>query len=342
MAHRGTDWYPPDVAHEIAAIEQKHKRDFGEWHEQYNAACAWALLLADHRVAASYQADEYADRAVARLERATACADSAFIAARRDWVVSEDPDLADLRSRQEFKEFELLYLPAEGFTPSRPQNVQQIESSRYVRDLLAAIATRWQQTWRERRADAIAEIDGALVRGWFEEERQVWTRVHEVALNFRHPKARVNLIETQRACGRAVGVGFPQYEREALCRSCADKALDEIAGDMVEAANRRMKLLADVLTPMLDDLYGWSTDLGDRSAVARDLSPHVLRRRCAQHVAIWQRLSEWMTAADAQGLKDGRERMLAAAQALKLPPDPLQNGSARQLNRPDRDLARNA
>ncbi len=336
-----TPWFPPDVAGDIAVIEGEHKRAFREWHEQYNAACAWALALADEGVSASYQADEYADRAVARLERATACADSAYIASRRDWVVSEDPDLGALRARQEFKEFEVLYLPADGFTPSRPQNVLQIESSRYVRDLLAAVAACWQATWRERRADAVAEVDGALVRGWFEEERRAWTHVHEVAVNFRHPKARVSLIEAQRACGRAVDVGFPQYEREPLCRNCGDKALDEVAGDMVEAANRRLKLLTDVLAPMLKDLDDWESDLNDRSAAARPISPHVLRQRCARHIALWQRLGEWLSAANAEALTDGRARMLVAADALMLAPDPSQNGhrSARQLDRPDRDFA---
>jgi hypothetical protein len=338
MTSPDTAWVPPDIGSQIDAIEREHKRDFGQWHEQYNAACAWALPLADSDIRDSYEADLYADEAVTRLERATACADSAYIASRRDWVVSEDPDLAALRSRQEFKEFELLFLPAEGFTPSRPQNVQQIESSRYVRDLLAAVAARWQHTWRERRAEAIADIDGALVRGWFEEERRVWASVYDVALNFRHPKARVNLLEAQRECGRAVDVGFPQYEREALCRSCANTALDEVAEDMVRAADRRMNLLTDVLAPMLNDLDGWATDLQDRSARVRDLSPHVLRGRCALHVALWQRLGEWMAAADAQGLVAGRTRMLAAATALKQP----QNGSVRQLDRPDRDLAGSA
>jgi hypothetical protein len=340
----GTPWFPPDVAAGIAKIEGSHRSAFGEWHEQYNAACAWALALADDTVRASYHADEYANRAVERLERATACADSAYIASRRDWVVSEDPDLGALRARQEFKEFELLYLPADGFTPGRPQNVLQIESSRYVRDLLAAVAARWQATWRERRADAVAEIDGALVRCWFEEERQIWTRVNDVAVNFRHPKTRASLIEAQRACGHAVEVGFPQYEREPLCRACGDKALDEAAGDVVEAANRRLKLLTDALAPMLKDLDGWACDLQDRSAAARPMSPHVLRQRCARHIALWQRLGEWLAADDAETLTDGRAHMLAAAQALRLAPDPPQNGnrSVRQFDRSDRDLARRA
>jgi hypothetical protein len=168
--------------------------------------------------------------------------------------------------------------------------------------------------------------------------------VHEVALNFRHPKARANLIEDQRSCGRAVDVAFPQYEREPLCRNCGDKALDEVAGDMVDAANRRLRLLSDVLAPMLEDLEGWESDLKDRSAAARPISPHVLRQRCARHIALWQRLGEWLSAANAEALTDGRLRMLVAAEALKLAPDPAQNGhrSVRQFDRPDRDLAGSA
>ena len=70
-----------------------------------------------------------------RLEQATARADSDYIASRRDWVLSEDPDLKGLRGWHKFQEFQLLYLPSDAPLTTRPRNVQQLENSRYVRDL---------------------------------------------------------------------------------------------------------------------------------------------------------------------------------------------------------------
>ena len=338
VRHRRTQpeqqWTPPDVARAIARIERRHPLAFRQWHEQYNAACAWALALADDDVRKAGKADAYAKAAVERLEKATARADSAYIASRRDWVLSEDPDLAALRSFHEFKEFELLYLPADTFTPGRPGNVLQIESSRYVRDLLIAVADRWQATWREHREQAVAEIDSTVARGWFEDERKIWGRVQEVALNFRHPKTRARLILDQRATGAPIDVSFPQYERDPLCPRCGVDALELGACAIVEDANTRLKELTEVLEPMLGHLDEWELELQERSAQARTVAPHALRQRCARHVAAWQRLGEWLEADDADALAKGEAAMREAAGALDLTPQPSRNGRVSASARP--------
>jgi hypothetical protein len=330
----GERWTPPQVAPAIARIERRHPLAFRQWHEQYNAACAWALALADDDLRETGNADDYAKAAVERLEKATARADSAYIASRRDWVLSEDPDLSALRSFHEFKEFELLYLPADTFTPGRPGNVQQIESSRYVRDLLTAVADRWQATWRERREQAVAEIDSTVVRGWFEDERKIWCRVQEVAFNFRHPKTRARLILDQRAAGAPLEVSFPQYERDPLCQRCKVDALDKAGFTVVEDANARLKELTEVLEPMLGHLDEWELELQERSAHARTVAPHALRQRCARHIAVWQRLGEWLEADTAVALVNGEAAMREAVEALDRAPAPSRNGHVSVSARP--------
>ena len=79
------------------------------------------------------RADRFAGYARERLQRAMASATSAAIAARRDWVVSEDPDLAALRRHEEFKQFEAMYLPSATRTPQRPKLVQRWQMSRFTR-----------------------------------------------------------------------------------------------------------------------------------------------------------------------------------------------------------------
>jgi hypothetical protein len=317
-------WSPPDVEDGIRLIQKRHNGAFRQWHEQYNAACAWALTLADHGVRCGAGARSIAEHAVKRLEKATACADSAYIASRRDWVVSEDPDLAALRARHEFKEFALLFLPSEAFAPGRPKNVLQIESSRYVRDLLAAVADRRLKTWREHHAQALVDLDSALVCRWFEDERRIWTRVQAVAVNFRHPKTRVLLIEAIAQCGSPIEVRFPQYERDPLCAGCDgdEKRLKRTAKKAVTDANDRLAQLTVVLEPTLGRLEARVRRLQQRSAAARTVSPQGLQRRCAQQVALWQRLGEWLDADGADALQQARADMLVAANDLA----PARNG----------------
>lgn len=336
-------WQPPNVKDALARIEGEHPGAFRQWHEQYNAACAWALALADDGVRTGPDADDIAKAAVERLEKATARADSAYIASRRDWVLSEDPDLSALRAFHEFKEFELLYLPSDTFTPGRPENVLQIESSRYVRDLLAAIAESWQDTWRERRAQAVADVDSTIVRGWFEDERRVWDRVQEVAVNFRHPKTRAELIGEQRARCSPIEVRFPQYEKETLCPRCTVDEFNVAALALVDNANTRLEQLTDELNRVNRRLDEWMRYLQERCASGRGVPPHALRQRCTRHVALWQRLGEWVKAGGDPA--NGRKPMQAAAESLRLAPDLSLNGnhrSAHQLDRPDPDLAGHA
>ena len=84
---------------------------------------------------------------------------------------------------------------------------------------------------------------------------------------------------------------------------------------------------------MIARLDGWVADLQERGANGRGVPPHALRQRCARHVALWQRLGEWLAAG-----------MRAAAQSLRLGNEPSLNGngSVGQFDRPDRDFARNA
>ena len=99
---------PEDITAQIRRIEGR--RPFRHWHEHYNAACAYALPLHDQSLT---DVGKLAERAVDRLEQATARADSDYIASRRDWVLSEDPDLKGLRGWHKFQEFQLLYLPSD-------------------------------------------------------------------------------------------------------------------------------------------------------------------------------------------------------------------------------------
>jgi hypothetical protein len=302
------------------------------WHEHYNAACAYALPLLDESLTHVEAIDTLAQRAVDRLKRATERAHSAYIASRRDWVLSEDPDLKGLRGRHEFEEFQFLYLPSDRPVPCRPRNVQQLESSRYVRDLLAATAERWLQAWRAHGKHVAAAPNTAVGHEWFDEERRAWHGVREVALNFRHPRTRFELIDALRA-GAArhefarPAVRFPRYDDEPLL----DRMTCETAYEAeIHGADHRLRKLAALADKVVDDLADWQATLRSLEADGRQVPRRALTGRCVHHAALWQLLSDWLEARD----KDAGDQGYAefSARVARVPFDAAARNGAPRTN----------
>ena len=325
---------PRDIDRRIGRIQGR--RAF-HWHEHYNAACAYALPLLDDSLTDVEAIDTLAQRAVDQLKRATARAHSAYIASRRDWVLSEDPDLKGLRGRHEFEEFQFLYLPSDRPVPCRPRNVQQLESSRYVRDLLAATAERSLQAWRAHgkhvaAAPDTAAPDTAVVHESFDDERRAWHGVREVALNFRHPRTRFELIDALRAGAARHGfarpaVHFPRYDDEPLL----DRMTCETAYEAeIHGADDRLRKLAALADTVVDDLADWQATLRSLEADGRPVPRRALTGRCAHHAALWQLLRHWLAARD----KDAGDQGYAefSARVARAPLDAAARNGAPRTN----------
>jgi hypothetical protein len=303
--------WPPtadSIGGRIAAIENR-LRGFRRWHEHYNAACAYALPLLE---GAEVSSDDdprragLARAAVLRLEQANACADSAYIASRRDWLVSEDPDLRGLRARTEFAEFEVMQLPSSSITPRRPVAVQKLESSRYVRALLLAASCQWQATWRARREE---RPDVGTVLEWVADELRAWDAVRTVARHYRHSGSRLALIASLQEGALRYGhaappVGFPRYELDPLEGATARQRCDKEAADELEAANERLARLREIVhgrshdrtARLAQDLERWRARLRNHQAEARPVDADQVARICELHAAVWQQLGEWIEA----------------------------------------------
>ena len=184
--------------------------------------------------------------AVNRLEKATARADSDYIASRSDWVLSEDPDLKGLRGWHKFQEFQLLYLPSDAPLTTRPRNVQQLENSRYVRDLC------WRpRGWWERGAHAPSRARRDRIRrrcaSGSTRSTSHGNSSAKSRCNFRHARTRLALIDGLRAGAALYGFARPAVP----CPRYADEALGE--GDAcepdrkaeIERANLRLSTLAE-------------------------------------------------------------------------------------------------
>lgn len=298
---------PEEIDRRIAAIGRRGLR---HWHEHYNAACAYALPLLDRNIEDPGHRTALAKRAVASLENAVAHADSAYIAGRRDWLLSEDPDLKGLRGAHEFERFELLYLPSDGITPRRPRNVQQLESSRYVRDLLVATARLRQATWRTRRAAAGAGPDIVQVREWFDEERSAWEGVRDVATHYRHARTRFTFVRALRTHADRYGltgaeVPFPRYDAAPVASRDDDEPTCEDACALaVRQTDRRLERVARLLRgPLPAELALWDARLRDMDACGQTPSPETLLHACERQGALWQRLGEWMASGERAALE---------------------------------------
>jgi hypothetical protein len=284
---------PKSITKRIRRIEGRFFT-FRHWHEHYNAACAYALPLHDQSLTG---VGKLAERAVERLEQATARADSDYIASRRDWVLSEDPDLKGLRGWHKFQEFQLLYLPSDAPLTSRPRNVQQLENSRYVRDLVLATAERWWETWRGRSGP---RPDIPTVREWFDAEQVAWDQLHEVALNYRHARTRFRLIDGLRAGAARHGfarpaVAFPLYADEPLPEGAACEAACKAE---IKRADGRLRALAALIEEVQRELAGWQATLRSLEAEGKPVHASALRRRCVHQAALWQFLAQWFQARD--------------------------------------------
>ena len=245
-------------------------------------------------------------------------------------MLSEDPDLKGLRGRHQFEEFQFLYLPSDRPVPCRPRNVQQLESSRYVRDLLVATAGRWLQAWRDHGRQARAAPDTAVVRAWFDDERRAWDGLRRVALNCRHVRTRFELIDALRAGAARHGfarpaVRFPRYDEEPLPdpTKCEDAYGAEIAG-----ADGRLRKLAVLVDDVVADLADWQATLRSLEADGRPVPHDALMRRCVHHAALWQLLVDWLEARDEDA--SGQAEAEFRAHVARAPRDDAQPRVARE------------
>lgn len=287
----GLTSYMKQIEGDLSSIERSG--GFERWQEHYNAACIYALPLpTTGNPEQRADVDDLAERAVVRLRRASERADSAFIASRRDWLLSEDPDLRGLRTQRQFTAFEAAYFPSASRPPQRPSNAHPWEASRYPLDLLQAAARRWEDTWQNRAGES-ADMDTEAFLQWCDDDVAARRLVREVAVDHRDWQTRNELVKGMGEWGVEYGfeplrVPFPRFSADdKLARDTT-----EVEGTTNAAIERHQQCLAELDTGLRSDVENGA---GHRAARAPILRQAQVARLCALHADLWRRAREVVT-----------------------------------------------
>jgi hypothetical protein len=192
------------------------------WAERYNAASLYALGPR-FGTPDDDESRRLCELAVNELGLAVQRANSRYVASRREWLLSEDPDLDLLRSAPNFKAFEATYFPPVKSLLTRPSNVHQLEAVEYVRRLLSACADRRAKLWRDR-------VDQRARRhpDWWTEDDDAWELVGAVATDCHRWQTRLDFIRGDQRLDGRVRVArraprLPRVRRPSLGRFVPDR-----------------------------------------------------------------------------------------------------------------------
>jgi hypothetical protein len=290
------------------------------WSERYSAASLYALAISGEVDADPHKLTE---AAVADLERAIEGADSGYVASRRAWLVSEDPDFDALRSTPRFQRFEAIYFPSRNPVISRPRGAHRWEVVEYVHELLARCADRREDLWCAQLAAATTNGEPDRLASSWRDELVAWELVSEVASNCEHWQTRLKLVEALETwtaqTGGGAPLGYPDYAAVAPDANSLGEAIDD-ARDRLAA----VRALAARQRAGLDRLARTVSAEGGRIRASEQRarrSPSA--RLCRERTAAWQTLADTLKpsspgqvvpsaagADDAHAALNGRHRRL--------------------------------
>jgi hypothetical protein len=273
--------------------------------------------------------------AVRRLESAVEKADSAYLASRRDWLVSEDPDLRGLRNETRFKRFEAAYLPSPARAPRRPVSVHKWEVSRYTLALLRATAQRWEDEWEERRTELHGKSDVRTMLRWFRDEGDAWRLMREVAINHRDWESRHKLLDrmgqwTAEYNFEPMRVAFSRFSAEDEAqlrgkeRGGRGRDLEQATIVAIRDKDSRLRGLAGILgeaggheardTISIDDeLKATRKALGRLEAGGQQLRAAHVAKLCGAEANLWRRAGALLEPEEARPAAEEDLRLALAA-----------------------------
>jgi hypothetical protein len=297
------DWPPsPEQIEAEWGSRRKARLDSSKrYGDHYVAACTYAVgLLHDSGTGKPdpERVNALSTAAVRELAIAARVAGSAHLSAKWDWILTEDPDLAGLRSRKQFRRFEAEFLLASRPAPLRPRQIVRLKASRYSAVLCRLCASRVEQVWRER-ACREGPVDIHEVMEWMYDERASLELARELVHHHRHWQTRLKVIfEMQRFLARNGGGSFkvshPRYSDQPLEGTAVE--VNRAAGQEIHFGDMRLSALAEVILPPgsgpVPGLAEWVEYVEALDAAGVPLDPDVLRRLTENRVAAWGALRQ--------------------------------------------------
>jgi len=263
------------------------------YQSNYNAACLYALPLKDEyreRTDEDRRARRLlAQRAVQQLQLAAAFADSAFLASRRNWLISEDPDLQGLRDEPEFATFVSTYFPMPATAEHRWIATTDL-AALYTYELLRSMAPIPAAGWDRRAKTPATERDGRTLAHWWRSESTLWQAVSSVAANPADWRSHLSLLDTLGA-----------WSSEFLAPRSHRLAPEQREGERIK---RRLPSLGDLLLRQsaailpppagtIDPKPVWLTEH------AHSISDHDFDKVCQSRAKAWSQMDAYLGAAEA-------------------------------------------
>jgi hypothetical protein len=338
-----------------SSIRRPFRKHGHKWFDNYNAACicATAITPSGKRYAGRHinmvasvpedhaEQEQFVGFAVEYLRKAFLQSDHDLLARHRDWVLSDDPDLNNLRPHRLFTQFESRFFPSQFPAYPRPEFIHSIEASRYISEVLSSASRVMEQRWHLRRKALKEEIDIHSQLAWWREESMILSSVLDFSLNPRHWQSRIRLLysinEAEEACGiflkvrfRRLHGYFPHIEltedtvkRETARMSRLDQSLEQLAASLAttDIPNLSQKCLPKSLVRgrVTEMARKWLDYLTDIDLGVKKQSQDFLRS-CGQvaeeRAAIWQGMCEWFSSPGA----NKSYSYLATARRLSSPP----------------------
>lgn len=341
---------PKTVASWVDAIlSPPLRRRSRRWLAHYNAACLYAIyLLPENDEARGLPSrpgvtrspahrEEFARLAIEKLEDAIGCADGAFVARQRDWILSEDPDLVGLREHPRFRAFEAIYFPAGDVARPRGARVHRLEASQHVRALVREAARMVEERWHARERVYPSSSDIHRVKDWWRQERQAWAAVESLAGGYRRWQTRRAFrADISTSVGgeqrRDLIVSYPRFE-DAVTQG--SPGVDGEA--FVEATKRGFERLRERAAEIGEVTRAWCVyidriDRGSWSAVGPLLPAKLARHRAA----LWQAMGDWLDEGAAVDQHDFLTMAVTGPPPTDQPPGAKGDGRERLASRAGR------
>jgi hypothetical protein len=302
------------------------------WLESYNAACFYALMLADDS-GETPEHVQYAYAAVQRLERVLELGEEiSFVRTKRYWLQAGDPDLVGLRRYSVFRAFE-----ARTYGMLFPEGMDLAKYELYVhlREVLKRGAGQLESVWRQRshsdKTTGDSGVNAYKFEEWWSREEHAWEITIRLGRFYRQWQTRQAALDALRNWIASFGIEAQPVPYPNLSRIDYIPNVNELA--QVDVVLEETEVMLDVLgaecgplhaprdaspRSVIDNARAWRRYAEQASRKAHDSMRvnSAIAPACEARAGLWASLRQWAVTPD----HSHRDAFRKAIEALPAPP----------------------